>query len=62
MKVMTNAPVAYDYGFSTFLYETTHKVNGRRYRVRVVNVPDEHVGHQTDRYRSGMYVVFDQLS
>jgi len=60
---MTNAPVAYDYGFTTYLYETDHKVFGRTFRVRVVNVPDEHVGHQTDRYRSGLYAVFgDELS
>lgn len=60
---MTNAPVAYDYGFTTYLYETDHRTMGRKFRVRVVNIPDEHVGHQTDRYRSGMYVVFgDELS
>lgn len=58
MNVMTNAPLAYDYGFSRSLYEKNHKVNGRRYRVRVVAVPDEHVGVQTDRYRSGLYAVF----
>lgn len=61
MRVATNAPIAYDYGFTTFLYEATHKVNSRRYRVRVVNVPDEHVGVQTDRYLSGLYVVFREF-
>jgi hypothetical protein len=58
MNVKTNAPLAYDYGFSRSLYETTHKVGSRKFRVRVVAIPDEHVGVQTDRYRSGMYAVF----
>jgi hypothetical protein len=60
MKVMTNAPLAYDYGFSRSLYETVHKVGARKFRVRVVAIPDEHVGVQTDRYRSGMYAVFTE--
>ena len=57
MTVRTNAPLAYDYGFSRHVRDEVIRLGKRRFAVRVVDVPAEHLHAQTDRYRSGMYLV-----
>ncbi len=56
MKVRTNAPLSYDYGGTTYLYDTVQKRGTIRFRLRVVDVPEEYASYQIDRYLSGMYV------
>ena len=51
--VATNAPDAYDYGYTT----TLHTVQSSRYgTVRIVNMPADRVRYQCDRYESGPYI------
>lgn len=63
-KYITNAPVAYDYDY-TSSEAIHHKVGGdnvpgsRVPNSRYVTIPDEHATYQTDRYLSGMYLVLE---
>ncbi len=61
MKVRTNAPLSYDYWGTTYLYDTVQKRGSIRFRLRVVDVPEDNVLGQIDRYRSGLYVVDHEM-
>lgn len=56
--LMTNAPQAYDYPWSWHVDDTDRMLGGRKFRVRVVRVPDDRWQAQAQRYESGLYVVF----
>lgn len=53
--VLTNAPVAYDYGYTTDLGD---EVQTERFTLRTCIAPDSHVDYQIGRYQSGLYVAF----
>jgi xanthine/CO dehydrogenase XdhC/CoxF family maturation factor len=60
LTTYTDAPEAYDYGYST---DTGVRIplqcGARTVTVREVATPEDMVTYQRDRYSSGMYMVLD---
>jgi len=56
MRCRTNAPSAYDYGYTE---QVSNKLTDQEVKLfgRVVDIPDESYDYQTDRYLSGSYFV-----
>lgn len=57
-RFLTNAPDAYDYGYTTEVGRTEHFAyeGARPLAVRIVEIPESHATYQCDRYGSGLYV------
>lgn len=54
MRIITNAPRRYDYGYVEELEVLGQDKNGNA--VRLVDIPEESVDYQTMRYQSGLYI------
>jgi hypothetical protein len=59
--VYTNAPEAYDYGYTTQGSEKLN-IDWRGRTLRCVMIPTSHVDYQIGRYQSGLYVAFRGVS
>ena len=57
-RFLTNAPSAYDYGFSFVVAgERRTKINGTWFKVRTIEVDSKFASVQVERYRKGCYLV-----
>jgi hypothetical protein len=55
--VFTDAPGAYDYGYTTDVGAHDLVIGSRTVPGRLVGIPTDRLVIQSDRYQSGMYVV-----
>lgn len=57
-RFLTNAPSAYDYGFSFVVAgERRTKINGTWFMLRTIEVDSKFASVQVERYRKGCYLV-----